>query len=159
MVEKYFNSQLPIEKLQNNEQDSDLIALASSLKEKVDSLIEEPQLGAALAEIFKVISRANKYIDETAPWILAKDEANKPRLAQVLYNLLETIRICSSLLAAFMPTSMMNVFEQIGAAENCTSYENAGKWGVLPQDVTVKRGEIIFPRFDVQKEVEALKEL
>ncbi|MCL2638336.1 MAG: methionine--tRNA ligase [Oscillospiraceae bacterium] len=159
MVEKYFGSQLPSEKTQNDAQDSDLISLASALKEKIDTLIEEPQLGASLAEIFKVISRANKYIDETEPWVLAKDDANKPRLAQVLYNLLEAVRICSSLLAAFMPSSMQKVFEQIGASADCISYENAGKWGVLPQDVTVKRGEIIFPRFDVAKEMEALSSL
>jgi methionyl-tRNA synthetase len=158
MVEKYFNGQLTVDKSQSAI-DDELIGMASSLKEKIDSLIEEPQLSASLAEIFKVISRANKYIDETEPWVLAKDDANKPRLAQVLYNLLEAVRICSSLLAAFMPSAMPKVFEQIGASKACTSYENAGKWGVLPQDVTVKRGEIIFPRFDVQKEIEALKEL
>jgi methionyl-tRNA synthetase len=159
MVEKYFNSSLPTEKTQNDAQDNELISMTSALKEKIDALIEEPQLSACLTEIFKVISRANKYIDETEPWVLAKDDANKPRLAQVLYNLLEAVRICSSLLAAFMPAAMPKVFEQIGASEACTSYEKAGTWGVLPQDVTVKRGEIIFPRFDVQKEVEALGSL
>ncbi|MDR2559307.1 MAG: methionine--tRNA ligase [Oscillospiraceae bacterium] len=173
MVEKYFDGTLPFlggnARLSYNDkiniiatvtaQDTELSLLASGLKSKIDTLIEEPQLSASLAEIFKVISRANKYIDETEPWILAKDEANKPRLAQVLYNLLETIRICSSLLAAFMPSAMPKVFEQIGADTICTSYENAGEWGVLPQNVTVRRGEIIFPRFDVAKEIEYLKEL
>jgi len=159
MVEKYFDSSLPSEKTQNNEQDSELVSLASGLKNKTDALISEPQLSASLIEIFKVISRANKYIDETEPWILAKDEKNKPRLAAVLYNLLETIRICSSLLAAFMPTTMPKVWEQIGASEDCVTHENTGKWGILPHDVTVKRGEIIFPRFDVAKEIEALSAL
>jgi methionyl-tRNA synthetase len=158
MVEKYFDSALPLEKEANDEQDSDLISMASALRNKIDTFIDEPQLSNALSEIFKVISRANKYIDETAPWVLAKDEANKPRLAAVLYNLLETIRITSSLLAAFMPSSMPKVWEQIGALD-IISYENAGIWGALPKDVRVKRGEIIFPRFDTAKEIEYLTTL
>ncbi|MDR2532110.1 MAG: methionine--tRNA ligase [Oscillospiraceae bacterium] len=159
MVEKYFNSVLPTEKVQSSEQDSELISLASGLKSKIDALIEEPQLSTSLSEIFKVISRANKYIDETTPWILAKDEANNPRLACVLYNLLETIRICTSLLAPFMPSTMPKIFGQIGAETACVSYGSAGMWGTLPQNVTVKRGEIIFPRFEVAKEVEYLNTL
>jgi methionyl-tRNA synthetase len=163
MVEKYFDSTLPFSEHDAlgtpPEVDEELIALASALKEKIDPLIDEPQLGASLAEVFKVISRANKYIDETMPWILAKDDANKPRLAQVLYNLLETIRITSSLLAAFMPSAMPKVWEQIGASEAEVTYRNSGTWGVLPQNVTVKRGDIIFPRFDAAKEIEYLNTL
>ncbi|MGN1085763.1 MAG: methionine--tRNA ligase subunit beta, partial [Porcipelethomonas sp.] len=105
------------------------------------------------------VSRANKYIDETAPWVLAKDEANKPRLAAVLYNLLDTIRIISSLLCPFMPTTMPKVWEQIGADENAVSYENAGKFGVLPENVTVKKGEVLFPRIDTEKEIDELNKL
>ena len=112
-----------------------------------------------MAEIFKVVSRANKYIDETTPWVLGKDESKKARLATVLYNLLETIRIVSTLLSNFMPTTMPKVWEQIGAAESDITYENAGKFGVLPADVTVHRGEIIFPRIDVDKEIEELNKI
>lgn len=158
MVEKYFGGTLPAEKT-SGEFDSELIACASELRAKVDEYIENTQLNNALAEIFNVVSRANKYIDETAPWVLAKDEANKPRLACVLYNLLETIRIISSLLCAFMPTTMPKVWEQIGASENDTSYENAAAFGVLPADVTVHRGESLFPRIDVDKEIEELNAL
>ena len=158
MVEKYFGGTLPAEKT-SGEFDSELIACASELRAKVDEYIDNTQLNNALAEIFNVVSRANKYIDETAPWVLAKDEANKPRLACVLYNLLETIRIVSSLLCAFMPTTMPKVWEQIGASENDTSYENAAVFGVLPADVTVHRGESLFPRIDVDKEIEELNAL
>ncbi|MCL2109279.1 MAG: methionine--tRNA ligase [Oscillospiraceae bacterium] len=158
MVEKYFDSQLPTEKLGNETQDSDLVTMATALKDKIDALIDEPQLGAALTEIFKVISRANKYIDETTPWLLAKAESDKPRLAAVLYNLLETIRITTVLLSPFMPQTMPRIWEQIGfTPENI--YESAGIWGTLPQDVAVKRGEIIFPRFDTAKEVAYLEGL
>ncbi len=158
MAEKYFGGTLP-EEQQAGEFDDELIAAATSLSDIVDGYVEQTQLNNALAEIFKVVSRANKYIDETTPWVLAKDEANKPRLAAVLYNLLDTIRIISTLLSAFMPTTMPKVWEQIGAGENDVSYDNSASFGVLPKNVTVHKGEIIFPRIDVDKEIEELNSL
>lgn len=155
MVDKYFGGKLPAER-QAGEFDDELIAAATSLCGAVDGFIDQTQLNLALAEIFKVVSRANKYIDETAPWVLAKDESNKIRLATVLYNLLDTIRIISTLLSAFMPTTMPVIWEQIGVLENERTYENAGKFGVLRADVEVKKGAIIFPRIDVEKEIEEL---
>ena len=155
MVEKYFGGTLPTER-EDGEFDDDLIATATALKSSVDDFIDKTQLNNALAEIFKVVSRANKYIDETAPWVIAKDETKKARLATVLYNLLETIRITATLLSAFMPTTMPKALEQIGACEKCATYENADKFGVLPLDVTVKKGEALFPRIDVEKEIEEL---
>ncbi len=158
MVEKYFGGTLPTER-QVGEFDEELINCATSLREKVDKYIDETQLNNALAEIFKVVSRANKYIDETTPWVLAKDESNRARLATVLYNLLDTIRITATLLSAFMPTVMPKALEQIGACENCATYENADKFNVLPADVTVKKGEALFPRIDVEKEIAELNEI
>ena len=157
MVEKYFGGTLP-ENQESGEFDDDLISLCESLREKCDNFIDETQLNNVLIEIFKVVSRANKYIDETQPWVLAKDEANKPRLACVLYNLLEAIRIATTLLSAFMPTTMPKIFEQIGAADYI-SYENAGKFGVLPKTVTVKKGDVLFPRIDADKEIEELNSI
>ncbi len=158
MVDKYFGGTLP-EEQQSGEFDDDLIAQATALTASVDAFIDKTQLNNALAEIFKVVSRANKYIDETTPWVLAKDEANRPRLACVLYNLLETIRIISTLLSAFMPTTMPVVWEQIGAAASDTLYEKTETFGVLPRTVTVHKGEIIFPRIDVEKEIEELNRI
>ncbi len=158
MVEKYFGGTLPADK-KSDPIDDELISMATALRAKVDECMDNTTLNIALAEIFKVISRANKYIDETAPWVLAKDEANKPRLAAVLYNLLEAIRISTSLLSAFMPTTMPKVWEQIGASADDVSYENAAKFGVLPADVTVHRGEVLFPRIDVDKEISELNAL
>lgn len=155
MVEKYFGGTLPTER-ESGEFDDDLKATATALKASVDEYMDKTQLNNALAEIFKVVSRANKYIDETAPWVIAKDETKKARLATVLYNLLETIRITATLLSAFMPTTMPKALEQIGACEKCATYENADKFGVLPLDVTVKKGEALFPRIDVEKEIEEL---
>lgn len=154
MIDKYFGGTLPTER-EAGEFDDDLINTSLALKSAVDGYIEKTQINNALAEIFKVVSRANKYIDETTPWVLGKDETKRARLATVLYNLLESVRIASTLLSAFMPTTMPKVFEQIGAAE-CATYENADKWNVLPLDVTVKRGEVLFPRIDVDKEIEEL---
>ena len=158
MVDKYFGGTLPEER-QSGEFDDDLIAQASGLRDAVDKYIDQTQINLALAEIFKVVSRANKYIDETAPWVLAKDEANKVRLATVLYNLLDTIRIISTLLSAFMPTTMPVVWVQIGALESERTYDNAGTFGVLRKNVTINKGDIIFPRIDVDKEIEALNEI
>jgi len=110
----------------------------------------------ALAEIFKVTSRANKYIDETAPWVLAKDENQSARLAGVLYNLLEAIRICTIFLQPFMPDTCVKIFEQIGASGALTQYDAAGEFGGLPKSAAVQKGPVIFPRIDLKKELEEL---
>lgn len=158
MVEKYFGGTLPTER-ESAPVDDELINMATSLREKIAEFMDEAQLNNALAEIFKVISRANKYIDETTPWILGKDESKKARLASVLYNLLEAIRISTTLLSCFMPTTMPKVWEQIGADKELITYENAGKFNVLPLDVTVHKGPALFPRIDADKEIEELNEL
>lgn len=155
MVSKYFGGTLPTDR-EAGEFDDELINEVSSLREKVDGFIDKTQINNALIEIFKVVSRANKYIDETTPWVLGKDESKKARLASVLYNLLEAIRVVSTLLSSFMPETMPKIWEQIGAKAEDVTYENAGKFGVLPTDVTVSKGDIIFPRIDVDKEIEEL---
>ncbi|MEE1220070.1 MAG: methionine--tRNA ligase [Ruminococcus sp.] len=155
MVEKYFDGNLPVDR-EEGEFDNELIAEATALRASVDNFIDKTQLNNALAEIFKVVSRANKYIDETAPWVIAKDENKRARLATVLYNLLDTIRIIATLLSAFMPETMPKALNQIGACSKCASYENADKFGMLPADVKVNKGDVLFPRIDVEKEIEEL---
>lgn len=156
MVEKYFGGTLP-EEHESDPMDDELIAMISSLREKYDAQMENYSFQNALAEVFKVISRTNKYIDETAPWALGKDETKKARLAAVLYNLLESLRVASSLLSPFMPESAAKIAQQIGAAEEDVSYENAAKFGVLPKNVTVHKGDTLFPRIDMKKELEELE--
>ncbi|MBR2913414.1 MAG: methionine--tRNA ligase [Oscillospiraceae bacterium] len=158
MADKYFGGTLPEER-EAGEFDDELISVASSVRDAVDGYMDNTQLNLALTEIFKLVDRANKYIDETAPWVLGKDESKKARLASVLYNLLESIRIASTLLSCFMPTTMPKVWEQIGAAEDDVTYENAGKFGVLPANVTVHKGDMLFPRIDVEKEIEELNQI
>ena len=158
MVLKYFDGTLPTKK-QSGDFDEELIKTVTGLRAAVDEAVENTQLNVALAEIFKVVSAANKYIDDTAPWVLAKDEANKPRLAAVLYNLLEAIRVITTLLSCFMPTTMPKAWEQIGEAADDVTYENAAKFGVLPANVTVHKGDVLFPRIDVEKEIDELNAL
>ncbi len=158
MVDKYFGGTLISDKT-SGEFDDELIGMAKELRAKVEEAVDNAQLSKALEEIFKVVSRANKYIDETAPWVLAKDEANKSRLCAVLYNLLEVIRITSALLYPFMPTTMPKVWEQIGATADDVTYEAAGNINVLSQTVTVSKGGVLFPRIDMDKEIEALNEM
>lgn len=155
MVIKYFEGTLPAQR-EDEEIDNELKEMASSLAKKVEGLVDETKLSLALTEIMTTVSRANKYIDETSPWILAKDPAKAPRLATVLYNLLDTIRICTALLSPFMPAMMPKALEQIGASDEDIKYENLFKFGVLPANVTVKKGDVLFPRLDVNAEIEYL---
>ena len=155
MVEKYFGGTLPTER-ENSDADCDLKTMASTLRDRYETEMERFQFQNALEQVFKTIQRANKYIDENAPWTLAKDPANRARLATVMYNLLETIRICAVLLTPFIPDSAEKIFDQIGACPCCRTWEKANVWGSLRPDVTVHKGEALFPRIDAEK---ALAEL
>ena len=155
MVEKYFGGTLPTER-ESSDADDDLKQMASTLRDRYETEMEHFQFQNALEQIFKTIQRANKYIDENAPWTLAKDPANRARLAAVMYNLLETVRICAVLLTPFIPDSAEKIFDQIGACPCCRTWEKANVWGSLRPDVTVHKGEALFPRIDAEK---ALAEL
>ena len=158
MADKYFGGTLPAEQ-EAGPEDEELLAMLGGLRDRYEEQMEKLQLQNGLGEVFRVIARANKYIDETAPWILARDEARKPRLARVLYNLLESLRVCGTLLRPFMPGSMDKLAAQIGADDAAMGWEAAAEYGVLPERVTVARGENLFPRIDLQKELAALAEL
>jgi len=155
MVEKYFGGTLPAER-ENSDADCDLKTMASTLRDRYEAEMERFQFQNALEQVFRTIQRANKYIDENAPWTLAKDPANRARLATVMYNLLETVRICAVLLTPFIPDSAEKIFDQIGACPCCRTWEKANVWGSLRPDVTVHKGEALFPRIDAEK---ALAEL
>ena len=155
MVEKYFGGTLPTER-ENSDADCDLKTMTSTLRDRYETEMEHFQFQNALEQVFKTIQRANKYIDENAPWTLAKDQGNRARLATVMYNLLETIRICAVLLTPFIPDSAEKIFDQIGACPCCRTWEKANVWGSLRPDVTVRKGEALFPRIDAEK---ALAEL
>ena len=158
MVEKYFGGTLPTDR-EESELDRELVSMASSLRDAYEKNMESFAPQNAIAEVFRVISRANKYIDENAPWALAKDETRHARLASVLYTLLESIRICVTLLQPMIPESCEKIFAQIGADESAHTWESAAVFGVLAPDASVHRGENLFPRIDVEKELAALEEL
>ena len=163
MVGKYFGGTLP-EGCRTWDApesfDTELITLASGLRARYQEAMDTFAPHKALEEIFKVIQRANKYIDENAPWALAKDmEANGKRLAHVLYNLLETTRICGILLTPFMPGSCEKLFSQIGACEACRTWDAAAVWGSLSETAAVTKGENLFPRLDMDKALSELEEL
>ena len=158
MVGKYFGGTLP-EEQEAGPEDEELRSMLAGLRGRYEEQMEKLQLQNGLGEVFRVIARANKYIDETAPWILARDESKKPRLARVLYTLLESLRICGTLLRPFMPDSMDRLASQIGADEAAMSWEAADKLDVLPAAAAVVKGENLFPRIDVQKELAELAKL
>ena len=157
MAQKYFGQRLPAVQTADEEKDAELIAMVSTLRDKYEEQMEKYAFQNALAEVFKVISRANKYIDENAPWVLAKSEDGKPRLAKVLYNLLETIRICGGLLKPFMPDTAAEIARRLGDAR--MDWDSLTGFGVLPADVATVAGPALFPRIDVEKELAALEEL
>ena len=158
MVEKYFDGQLPADR-EDCDSDCELKKMVSTLRDRYEAQMEAFQFQNGLEEIFKVIDRANKYIDENTPWALAKDESKKTRLATVMYNLLETIRVCTVLLLPFIPESCEKIFDQIGACEGCRTWDSACEWGALRADVSVHKGAAVFPRVDADKALEELNEI
>lgn len=157
MIKKYFGGQLPGQG-EAGDYDDDLKNELLSLKSRTEELLDNLQFSLALTEIWKAISRTNKYIDETMPWVLGKDESRKGRLAGVLYNLAESIRIISILLQPFMPETPAKIWNQLAIEGDETHWEAAGKWGVYTPK-PVRPGEVIFPRIDAKKELESLAEL
>lgn len=158
MVIKYYGGTLPAERAAEA-LDDELLSMAGGLRAVYERHMDAYEPQAALVEVFKLISRANKYIDETAPWVLAKDDANNARLATVMYNLLESVRIAASLLKPFMPVSCEKIFAQIGAAAELTVWDKAAAFGVLPAETAVSKGETLFPRIDLEKELAELEAL
>ena len=156
MIEKYFGGVLP-EARESAPLDDELIALAESRLSVVEEYIEKFQYSTALSEIWKLISRANKYIDETMPWVLGKDENSSARLAAVLYNLCEVLRIVSVLISPFMPNTAPLIQAQIGAEKGQIEWNTAGTWGVLPAGAKITKGANLYPRIDVKKEIEDLE--
>ncbi|MCI6730662.1 MAG: methionine--tRNA ligase, partial [Clostridiales bacterium] len=157
MVQKYFGGKLPLEQEAREEKDGELLALSSGLRNRYEEQMEKYAFQNALSEVFKVIGRANKYIDENEPWKLAKSEGEKPRLARVLYNLLETVRICGGLLRPFMPATTDEIMKRLGGA--VSDWDSLGTWGLLAQDTAVEGGPALFPRIDLEKELRELETL
>ena len=152
MVQKYFQGTLPAER-ETDALDADLIAVAEAAPKKMENKLNAMHISEALEEIFVLISRANKYIDETTPWSLAKDESKKVRLATVLYNLLETIRISAIMLEPFMPNTMPEILKRIGACADEVKWDSIYTFGKLNPQATVTLGDPLFPRINIEQEL------
>lgn len=158
MADKYFGGTLPENQAAGPEDDA-LLDKAKGLRARYETDMEAYAFQNALADVFEVIDAANKYIDATAPWVLAKSEEGKPRLARVLYNLAETLRICTVLLQPFMPETCGKIFAQLGVAEEGKTWDSAAVFGTLPVTATLHKGQNIFPRIDTAKELAELEAL
>ena len=154
MVIKYFGGTIPAER-ESGEFDDDLKVLAAKTAEAADDALDKLNFSIGLTEIWKFVSRTNKYIDETAPWALAKDESKRARLAEVMYNLCESIRIISVLIAPFMPDTCAEIRRQLGL-EGGFEWEECKEFG-KNATYTVCKGDIIFPRIDLEKELAELE--
>ncbi|MGH4052492.1 MAG: methionine--tRNA ligase [Clostridium sp.] len=156
MVEKYFDGVTPVP-LQKEAVDNELIMLALGVPALVEKAIEDLKISEALDHVWTLIRRTNKYIDETTPWILGKDEAQKGRLGTVLYNLLESLRMTSVLISAFLPTTSNKINTQINASN--TTWDSLKSFDGTISGVKVNKGEVMFPRIDVEAKIEELDAL
>ena len=159
MIEKYFGGVVPAEH-SPTEYDKSLIEMAESTCEKVENYMDKMQFNDALIEIWNLVRRSNKYADETSPWVLIKDPAKKSELANVLYNLSEVIRIVSILITPFMPKTSPEIWAQLNMNNpEILTWEKSKTFGLLPKEVKVSKGAILFPRLDIKKELSELEAL
>lgn len=156
MIEKYFNGVIPNQSCKEDI-DNELINLALETPKKVNEFIEELRIPEALESIFNLIGRANKYIDETTPWILAKEESKKARLGTVLYNLIESLRFASVMLSSFLPETADKINAQINT--NNITWDSLQSFNGTIAGTNVIKGENLFPRIDVDKKLEELNKI
>jgi len=157
MIDKYFGGKLP-QKQEGTEFDADLKAVCYDMIPKFEDAMDKMVFSDALTVLWTFIRRVNKYIDETQPWILARNEEDMPKLAGALYNVAESIRIISIMLQPFMPKAPKKIFKQLGIENDAsvTSWDSIRTFGLLPKEVQVEKGEALFPRIDMEKELVAL---
>ncbi len=153
MINKYFDGKIPSYVKDATPFDSELVELVQATLTKVESALEDMQFSVALTAIWQLVSRTNKYIDETQPWMLAKDEANSEQLGSVMYHLAESLRCLSILLQPFMTETPQKIWQQLGLAEEQTSWNSLAGFAQIPAGTTVNKGEPLFPRLDVEEEV------
>jgi methionyl-tRNA synthetase len=156
MIEKYFDGVIPAPK-DKADVDNELIELALAVPGKVEKAIEDLKIPEALDYVWALIRRTNKYIDETTPWILGKDEAKKGRLGTVLYNLVESLRMTSVLISAFLPTTSGKINAQLNV--EATTWDSLASFDGTSAGTKVNKGEVMFPRIDVEAKIEELNNL
>ena len=160
MINKYFGGEIPAYAGQVTEFDQTLEDFIKTTVEKVEKNFEDMQFSIVLADIWALVARTNKYIDETAPWVLAKDEANKEKLASVMNHLAESLRQIAIMIEPFMPRTTPQIFAQLGIeGEASKVWDSLTKFDTLAQGTkVVEKGTPIFPRLEVEVEVEYIKD-
>ena len=158
MIDKYFEGTLPKVQDNNDKLEQEIIDFCSDIVLKVEDYMDKMQFSNALTEIWNLVRRVNKYIDETTPWILAKDETKKQKLANIMYTLAESLRIIGILINPAMPNTSKAIFEQLSINnEDLKSWDSTKSFGLLPKDLAITKGNVIFPRIDIEKELEELE--
>ncbi|MFN7253042.1 MAG: methionine--tRNA ligase [Anaerobacillus sp.] len=159
MINKYFNGVIPVYIKNATSVDANLVSLAEETVKKVEAAMEDMEFSVALSAIWQLVSRTNKYIDETQPWVLAKNEENKEQLGSVLYHLAESLRYVSVLIQPFMTSTPKKVWEQLSITEEGTAWASLEQFGQLPSGAKIAKGEPIFPRLEVAEEVAFITEM
>lgn len=158
MIEKYNDCIIPSPKTNGGFHD-ELKSIAESMPAKVDSAMDRLQFNEALEEVWKLIRRSNKYVDETMPWALAKDESKKDELDTVLYNLAESLRIATVMISPILHITADKIFNQLGVSEDIRTYESSKEFGLIKEGTKINKGEILFPRLDIDKELGVMEEM
>jgi methionyl-tRNA synthetase len=158
MIEKYFNGTIPSPDVKGD-LDESLFRLAEDASEKINHYMDKMQFSNALTVLWSFVSRTNKYIDETEPWKLAKNESDQGRLATVMYNLTESIRIISIWIQPFLTATPEKIWTQFGFTPDILNWDSAKTWGLANVNVMVSRGEVLFPRIDIKEELDQLEAL
>lgn len=157
MIDKYFGGTLPKEQ-EENEFDNEIKELCKITIEKTEEYMDKMLFNNALSEIWNFIRRLNKYIDETSPWILAKEEDKKAKLANIMYTLSESLRIIAVLISPAMPNTPAHIYSQLSINnDNLKTWDSIKTFGLLPKEVSINKGQVVFPRLDMQKELEELE--
>lgn len=158
MIKKYFDGEIPVYKSSETEVDGKLEQFAKDTIKRVEEAMENMQFSVALSSLWQYISRTNKYIDETQPWVLAKDEQNNERLGNVMAHLAESLRKSAVMLQPFLTEAPTEIFRQLNITnESLKVWDSVYKDGEIPAGTKVQKGDPIFPRLDVEKEIEAIK--
>lgn len=158
MVERYFEGQLPQPDSKEEEMDRELKELALTIPARIEEFMDKLQFSGALEELWMLVRRSNKYIDENTPWALAKDKSKRDRLGTVLYNLCESLRFIGVLLLPYMPHTPQRIWRQLGMEHlpQLQSWESLNRWGMLEPGTRIERTEDLFPRLDIDKELKVL---
>lgn len=160
MINKYFDGNIPSIKLDETEYDQNLKQIAKQTRDDVEEAMENMQFSVALSTLWQFVSRTNKYIDENEPWVLAKDEAKKDRLGNVMAHLVESLRQIAVMLQPFLTSTPKKIFDQLGVEDqNLQGWDSLSDFGVLTDGKVVKKGTPIFPRLDNEEEVQAIKDM